>query len=289
MKFLKYLIIIFISLTTSIKADSNKNLIKQLEDGGKLIFIRHAYAPGNGDPNNFNLNDCSTQRNLSKEGRKQAQLLGVFFKENKIQIDKVLSSEWCRCKETAEIAFEDFSTISFLNSFYSSKFAKNKTRQVEQFNKYIKKFKSYSFLERGSDERQFSSPGVDLPICSIMRSKYGTYPQYHTSLDNLNFISGKGLHGSFKILKKTLEIIEINFTYKNTYKYPCEPKLSNFNLRPPISFKKSYDYDKNLLNILLYADGKKDLIEISNKIKLDIFQVNEIVQRLLKAKLLKKI
>ena len=91
------------------------------------------------------------------------------------------------------------------------------------------------------------------------------------------------------LIKKTLEIIEINFTYKNTYKYPCEPKLSNFNLRPPISFKKSYDYDKNLLNILLYADGKKDLIEISNKIKLDIFQVNEIVQRLLKAKLLKKI
>ena len=142
MKFLKYLIIIFISLTTSIKADSNKNLVKQLEDGGKLIFIRHAYAPGNGDPNNFNLNDCSTQRNLSKEGRKQAQLIGVFFRENKIQIDKVLSSEWCRCKETAEIAFEDFSTISFLNSFYSSKFAKNKTRQVEEFNKYIKKFKS---------------------------------------------------------------------------------------------------------------------------------------------------
>ena len=142
MKFLKYLTIIFISLTTSIKADSNKNLIKQLEDGGKLIFIRHAYAPGNGDPNNFNLNDCSTQRNLSKEGRKQAQLIGVFFNENKIQIDKVLSSEWCRCKETAEIAFEDFSTISFLNSFYSSKFAKNKTRQVEEFNKYIKKFKS---------------------------------------------------------------------------------------------------------------------------------------------------
>ena len=146
MKFLKYLTIIFISLTTSIKADSNKNLIKQLEDGGKIIFIRHAYAPGNGDPNNFNLDDCSTQRNLSKEGRKQAQLIGVFFKENKIQIDKVLSSEWCRCKETAEIAFKDFSTISFLNSFYSSKFAKNKTRQVKEFNKYIKKFKSKNNL-----------------------------------------------------------------------------------------------------------------------------------------------
>ena len=142
MKFLKFFIIIFISLNTSIKADLNKNLIKQLEDGGKLIFIRHAYAPGNGDPNNFNLNDCSTQRNLSKEGRKQAQLIGVFFNENKIQIDKVLSSEWCRCKETAEIAFKDFSTNSFLNSFYSSKYAKNKDKQIKMLKNYVIKFKS---------------------------------------------------------------------------------------------------------------------------------------------------
>ena len=73
MKFLKFFIIIFIFLITSIKSDLNKNLINQLEDGGKLIFIRHAYAPGNGDPNNFNLNDCSTQRNLNKEGREQAK------------------------------------------------------------------------------------------------------------------------------------------------------------------------------------------------------------------------
>ena len=142
MKFLKYLIIIFISLTTSIKADSNKNLIKQLEDGGKLIFIRHAYAPSNGDPDNFNLDDCSTQRNLSKEGRKQAQLIGVFFKENKIQIDKVLSSEWCRCKETSSIAFNNFQTKKFLNSFYSSKFAKNKKSQMINLKKYINSWKS---------------------------------------------------------------------------------------------------------------------------------------------------
>ena len=68
-----------------------KNIIQdQLEDGGKLIFIRHAYAPGNGDPNNFNLNDCSTQRNLNSNGRKQAKEIGKFFKENKIQIYKVL-------------------------------------------------------------------------------------------------------------------------------------------------------------------------------------------------------
>ena len=140
MKFLKFFIIIFISLTTSIKADLNKNLINQLEDGGKLIFIRHAYAPGNGDPNNFNLNDCSTQRNLNSLGRKQAKDIGEFFRENKINIYKVLSSEWCRCKETADIAFKDYSTNSFLNSFYSSKYAKNKDKQIDALNNYVKKF-----------------------------------------------------------------------------------------------------------------------------------------------------
>ena len=142
MKFIKFLIIIFISLTTSIKADLNKKLINQLEDGGKLIFIRHAYAPGNGDPNNFNLNDCSTQRNLNSIGRKQAKDIGGFFRENKIKIYKVLSSEWCRCKETADIAFNNYSTNSFLNSFYSSKYAKNKDKQVVALNNYVKKFKS---------------------------------------------------------------------------------------------------------------------------------------------------
>ena len=142
MKFLRFFIIIFISFTAPIKADLHKNLISQLEDGGKLIFIRHAYAPGNGDPHNFNLNDCSTQRNLSEDGRKQAQLIGKFFRENKIKIDNVLSSEWCRCKETAEIAFKDFSTNSFLNSFYSSKYTKNKDKQIKVLNNYIKNFKS---------------------------------------------------------------------------------------------------------------------------------------------------
>ena len=142
MKFFKLLLIIFISLTTSIKADLNKNLINHLEDGEKLIFIRHAFAPGNGDPNNFNLNDCSTQRNLNEEGREQAKNIGQFFKKNNIQIEKVISSEWCRCKETAQIAFKKFSTKKFLNSFYNSKFAKNRNKQVKELSNYVKEFNS---------------------------------------------------------------------------------------------------------------------------------------------------
>ena len=142
MKFLKFFIIIFISLTTSVKADLSKNLINELEKGEKLIFIRHAYAPGGGDPNNFNLNDCSTQRNLNDAGREQAEQIGKFFRKNKIKIDKVLSSEWCRCKETAKIAFKNFSTNSFLNSFYSPKYAKNRNKQIKALKDYIKKYQS---------------------------------------------------------------------------------------------------------------------------------------------------
>ena len=140
MKFLRFFLIIFISLTSTIKADLNKKLINQLEDGGKLIFIRHAYAPGSGDPDNFNLNDCSTQRNLSKEGRKQAKYIGEFFKNKKIKVDKVLSSEWCRCKETAVIAFSNYKTESFLNSFFSNKFRKNKDLQIKNLKSYIDKW-----------------------------------------------------------------------------------------------------------------------------------------------------
>jgi len=142
MKFFRIFIIISISLTTPIKADLNKKLIEKLDEGGKIIFIRHAYAPGSGDPNNFNLNDCSTQRNLSEEGREQAKLIGKFFRENHIKVDKVLSSEWCRCKETAKIAFRNFSTNSFLNSFYNPLFAKNRNKQVKELNNYIETFKT---------------------------------------------------------------------------------------------------------------------------------------------------
>jgi broad specificity phosphatase PhoE len=112
-------------------------MIYELKQGGKLIFIRHAYAPGGGDPINFDINNCSTQRNLSDSGRNQASEIGSFFKNNNILIDKVYSSEWCRCKETALIAFKEFETKNFLNSFFSSKFTKNKDSQLEKLKEFI--------------------------------------------------------------------------------------------------------------------------------------------------------
>ena len=137
MKFINFLLIIFISINSPIKADSNNNLISELKKGGNLIFIRHAYASGGGDPDNFDLNDCKTQRNLSERGKDQAKKIGDFFKNNEIQIDIVISSEWCRCQETAQIAFNKFETKNFLNSFFSSKFASNKNKQIYDLKKYI--------------------------------------------------------------------------------------------------------------------------------------------------------
>ena len=137
MKFVKLLLLIFITINLPIKAESNQNLINELKQGGKLIFIRHAYAPGGGDPDNFDINDCNTQRNLSNSGREQANKIGSFFKVNNILINKIYSSEWCRCKETALIAFNNFENKSFLNSFFSSKFAQNKEPQIEKLKRFI--------------------------------------------------------------------------------------------------------------------------------------------------------
>ena len=137
MRLLNFILIIFLILTNGIKADTEFQVLKNLKNGGNLIFIRHAYAPGGGDPDNFDINDCSTQRNLSEEGRKQAKNIGNYFEENLIPIDKVISSEWCRCKETAEIAFKKFETNNFLNSFFSEKLSKNRTKQIKNLKKYI--------------------------------------------------------------------------------------------------------------------------------------------------------
>ena len=137
MKFLKIILILFISLTSSVKADSKKNIIENLKAGGNLIFIRHAYAPGGGDPENFNIYDCSTQRNLSESGRIQSKKIGNFFKENKIKIKNVYSSEWCRCKETASLAFKSFKTKTFLNSFFFFFFAHKKKSQIKDFQKFL--------------------------------------------------------------------------------------------------------------------------------------------------------
>ena len=148
------------------------------------------------------------------------------------------------------------------------------------------KYKKYSFLnDRGSDERQYSSPGVDLPFCSMMRTKYGEYREYHTSKDNLSFISSKGLLGGYEAIKTAIEILELNKKYIALNK--CEPQFSKRNLKSSLGgsvLNKDY---KILSNILSYADGKNDVIELSNILKENIFLINKSIKTLLKFKLLK--
>ena len=142
MKIFKLFLLILISLTFSNQVFSEDKIIESLKEGGKIIFIRHAYAPGGGDPQNFNINDCSTQRNLNDEGISQSKLIGKFFKIKKIKIDKVLSSEWCRCKDTAKFAFNNYETFKGLNSFYQEKFYKYKDEQIKSLKKYISNWNS---------------------------------------------------------------------------------------------------------------------------------------------------
>lgn len=146
-------------------------------------------------------------------------------------------------------------------------------------------YKNYSFLKRGSDERQYCSPGIDLPIASLMRTKYGIYSEYHTSLDNLNFISPEGLNGGFELVQRCLSLMEKNVVYQAVNL--GEPKLSKYDLYPTISQKGSSNTVRNMLNFLTYCDGSNDLIDISNIINVCILEVIDIAELLLEKSLIK--
>lgn len=139
---MKKIIVFLFFLLSGNASYANSEVVNALKEGNKLVFIRHALAPGGGDPENFNINDCSTQRNLDEAGIAQAKRIGKFFKDNNIAIDQVFSSEWCRCKDTAKNAFENYKTFDALNSFFSSKFAKNKDKQIKDLKFFIKNWNS---------------------------------------------------------------------------------------------------------------------------------------------------
>ena len=140
------IIILIILFLFNHKTYADENIVEILKKNNNIIFIRHSLAPGTGDPENISLKDCKTQRNLNNEGVKQSKKIGNFFKKNNIKVEYVFSSEWCRCKDTAFYAFNNYKTFNALNSFYSKKFYKNKNKQIKKLKKFIRNWDNNSNL-----------------------------------------------------------------------------------------------------------------------------------------------
>ena len=144
-------------------------------------------------------------------------------------------------------------------------------------------FLRYKWTDRGSDERQYCAPGIDLPIATIMRSKYGEYPEYHSSLDNLNLVTEKGLEGGFKAIKRAISVIEENKFYKSMML--CEPQLGKRGLYPTLSTKNTRKQVETMMNMLTYCDGTINLLEIAELIDKPFWELVPIVNKLKKFEL----
>lgn len=142
-------------------------------------------------------------------------------------------------------------------------------------------YKTYSFLERGSDERQYNAPGVDLPVCDFCRSKYTEYPEYHTSADDMTVISPEGFAGAYDVMTQVLKALEYNRYYRVTCL--CEPQLGKRGLYPTESRKGIYEEVKKLTNLIAYADGEEDLIGISSRIGVPVEDLIPNVEKLCEA------
>ena len=176
----------------------------------------------------------------------------------------------------------DDRTYSMVSTKYEDTLADRVLQNVLRFHypDYIR----YSFMKRASDERQYGSAGVGLPVCAFCRSKYHEYPEYHTSADDLSLISPEGLQGSYEVMVKVIDALEHNRHYCMTV--PCEPQLGKRGLYPTIQQKGTYDAFRALQHFTAYADGRNDLIDISNFIGTPVDQLIPIVGKLMEHQLL---
>lgn len=170
----------------------------------------------------------------------------------------------------------DDRTYSYVESRYGNTLADKVTKNVLRY--HYPAYKKYSFLERGSDERQYNAPGVDLPVCAICRSKYGEYPEYHTSKDDMGLISPSGLAGAFDVYRQCIDALEWNEYYK--VQCLCEPQLGKRGLYPTISQKGNYSEVRVMTDLIAYADGTNDLIDISNIIDVPVSELMKQVKKL---------
>ena len=136
----------------------------------------------------------------------------------------------------------------------------------------------YDFSERGSDERQFCAPGVALPVVTLMRSKFGSYPEYHTSLDDLTVVTPAGLEGGFAVAKACIDATEANRIYQSGT--VGEPFLTKYGLRPTTSVGGLDGYHRTISDILAFSDGTVDLLGICDRIGVPIWEAAPIAETL---------
>jgi len=177
----------------------------------------------------------------------------------------------------------DDRSYSFMPTKYGN--SVSDTAAKKAFKKLNIKYKKYSFLKRGSDERQFNSPGIDLPIASILRSKYGEYPEYHTSLDDFKLVTKNGLNGGFNVAREAIKIIMKEIIPVS--RYICEPKLQKKNLYKSLSTGAHAPDSSKILDFLQFADGKNNITAISKYMRCSLDSTYDVYKILVKNKLLK--
>ena len=173
---------------------------------------------------------------------------------------------------------------SILESRYADTLSDRALTHVLEYNG---PYTRYDYLCRGSDERQYNAPGVDLPVVGFSRTLFTRYPEYHTSADDMNLVSPEGFGGAYKVMTNVIRLLENNGYYR--IKVFCEPQLGKRGLYPSISKKGSYDAIKSMTNFIAYADGKHDLIWIADKIHVPASELYEIKDKLLAHDLLEEI
>ena len=178
----------------------------------------------------------------------------------------------------------DDRAYSYLPSPSGATFADRVSKKV--MSKLNHRFDEYSFLDRGSDERQYCSPGVDLPVVSLMRSKYGTYPEYHTSLDDLSLVTPSGLQGGLDMMKAVIDELEGIPRWRSTVL--GEPQMGKRDLYPTTSTSTSGHEVYDMMNVLAFCDGTHDTEELASICGISESQTNEIVSKLLAAGVLSR-
>jgi len=173
----------------------------------------------------------------------------------------------------------DDRAYSYLPSPSGATFADRVSKKV--ISKLRHQFDEYSFLDRGSDERQYCSPGVDLPVVSLMRSKYGTYPEYHTSLDDLSLVTPSGLQGGLDMMKAVIDELESSTRWRSTVL--GEPQMGKRGLYPTTSTLTSVLEVYDMMNVLAFCDGTHDTEEIASICGISKSQTDEIISKLLSA------